>query len=633
MRVASIMETEKIAEFKCGERCHVGNVFGETLECGPCQEQCTRLDTDGYPKTARKRLRKADGGLYEDIDTGHKFKSKRVEDDKMRLVPVFDGNIKWKTGAGFDAIQLIISCLVDAFVLWDKDVNGPMTRVVWRQRCQGVDWMPSIKCMTHGEVVETSSVNNLRNGQTVGCTQCVPQLKIWRSRYEEFISSILPVGTQLLTTHKEWEDQCTGREWCPRIKCVKHGTIVDRTSINALQQGNNIGCKLCITNLNHWRHRYSEFCLFVPQGFELLTSEDEWIVSCNGSSFCPTIRCVIHDILVNTTSISNLCAGHSVGCRKCVPQLDSWKNRRTEFCEQILPSGYELLTTTEDWYEKCTGCNWCPVIRCIKHDIVVDMTSITSLQQGGGIPCPKCVPGNWKHRYSEFCSIVPRGFELLTPEDEWMVFCTGATYCPTFRCIAHGTIIDSTCIASLQQGGGVGCPKCRNKTEAVLSEWLVKTFPAATITHGTFRGPGTTHFDIHAHFPDGPSDGPPGGFAVLIELDGAQHFWEDCYHFSLEGCQRDLAKEEWAKTKKLSVIRVLQEDVWNDRNGWRRWIRSCIDKARSSEPSVYIPDAPEYTSEKSVYVQLRQPKTSTGAGPSSTAPKKPGTLMDKWLGK
>tara|TARA_B100001173_G_scaffold296259_1_gene291785 strand:- start:500 stop:892 length:393 start_codon:yes stop_codon:yes gene_type:complete len=128
---------------------------------------------------------------------------------------------------------------------------------------------------------------------------------------------------------------------------------------------------------------------------------------------------------------------------------------------------------------------------------------------------------------------------------------------------------------------------------------LQKKYPEATVNK-QYRGPkyvGQTHFDFHLTFPD--------RFEVLIELDGAQHFWIDHRNCTYAGCERDLVKEKWAIAKGLSVVRVLQEDVWNDRNGWETWLTKMIEAARSGEPRVIIPNAPEYRRADSAYVQLR----------------------------
>jgi hypothetical protein len=111
------------------------------------------------------------------------------------------------------------------------------------------------------------------------------------------------------------------------------------------------------------------------------------------------------------------------------------------------------------------------------------------------------------------------------------------------------------------------------------------------------------HFDFHLTFPD--------GFHILIELDGLQHFYfQDCFHRDetefIESCKRDLTKERWAIAKDLSVVRVLQEDVWEDKLDWKGWLTKSIKNARLGEPKVIAPDAPEYASSNSAYFQVHK---------------------------
>ena len=154
----------------------------------------------------------------------------------------------------------------------------------------------------------------------------------------------------------------------------------------------------------------------------------------------------------------------------------------------------------------------------------------------------------------------------------------------------------STMIHTLQRYRSIGCKGCRNKTEGKLVQWLRKTFSDARVTHGTYRGPGQTRFDFYLKFPD--------DFEVLVELDGAQHFWNSQRFFTDDGCRRDLQKEQWALERGLCVVRVLQEDVWLDRLDWEGWLIRSIKDARTSEACVFTPDAPEYTGRDSAYVQV-----------------------------
>ena len=206
---------------------------------------------------------------------------------------------------------------------------------------------------------------------------------------------------------------------------------------------------------------------------------------------------------------------------------------------------------------------------------------------------------HWRHRRAEVVAMgEERGFEVLTTEEEWMDECGGNCYCPKLKCLECKEEVTSTAVVSLYSGQGIGC-SCHNKTERKLREWLQHKFPQARVTR-QYPGPtlhGQTHFDFLLTFPD--------SFDVLIELDGPQHFWEKHRFYTEEGCDRDLTKERWALGKGMSVVRVLQEDVWKDRFGWDQHILQSVENSRSQRPRVFTIDAPEYRSTESVYVRLR----------------------------
>jgi hypothetical protein len=263
-----------------------------------------------------------------------------------------------------------------------------------------------------------------------------------------------------------------------------------------------------------------------------------------------------------------------------------------------------------------------PGLRCTVCNVCSDGTNVNSLQQNQGISCfcrgrlvlsdPQyydcmcdaalCnrlnVFGAF-HRHESRLSLPTREEFIQTIQD--MPTTTSANLAKlAFWCNLCGQCTMSTTIGHLRVGGG--CIHCRHKTELKLLQWLGTRFLSATVSP-QHRGPkskcgGQTHFDFLLTFPD--------GFRVLVELDGAQHFWV-LYHYTDDGCERDLLKEAWALQQGLCVIRVLQEDVWNDRLDWQGWILRSIEAAREcGDARVFTPDAPEYQANESAYVKLHE---------------------------
>ena len=212
----------------------------------------------------------------------------------------------------------------------------------------------------------------------------------------------------------------------------------------------------------------------------------------------------------------------------------------------------------------------------------------------------------WSGRFGEFVGLLPSGYTLQLTEDEWKAQCTSCFWKPPIRCIKHGTTTATTTIANIQSGQGIGCIKCvpllARTSEATVLQWLESAFPAASIAREV-SGPGMTRFDFVLEF------GGEDECSVMLEVDGPQHFWKDFFLYNAHIPQRDAEKARWALGRGQSVVRVLANDVHNDRNGWRAWLRRAIGEARAAAaagaaPRVLTPEAPEYRSPESAYVSL-----------------------------
>lgn len=319
--------------------------------------------------------------------------------------------------------------------------------------------------------------------------------------------------------------------------------------------------------------------------------------------------------IVETTSIHAMRSSRSgVGCSHCL-----YREQNYDDFLALVPSGYELMLTREEWRERCDGQRFCPPIRCIQHDVLVLTTSVAMLKIGRGVGCPKCFIWRWRDHFHEFLTMVPSGYELMLTRDEWQERCYGKLFCPPIKCIEHGVIVLTTSIESLHKGNGVGCTSCINKTEGIVHDWLTRKYPWNV--QRQFPGPrwkGQTRFDFAVF---------SGKKTVIVEVDGPQHFWEkSCRGDKFwEACRRDLFKENWALRNNMSVVRVLQEDAWFGRYDWRGWLARCIESAfASATPRIYFQaDVPEYTSADSAYVALRGGgggSNSAGRQPSSSPP-------------
>ena len=131
----------------------------------------TPRDKDGYPLTARRKLKRVGDDVFEDIDTGQRFRAQKGQDG-TRLVPVFSGPVTWKKMQGYKAAQLLMSCMgaEGEYQLWSKEKDAELTPREWMQMGMKNTSKPPIKHTECGEVVETTQLHSLQQGKRIGCS-------------------------------------------------------------------------------------------------------------------------------------------------------------------------------------------------------------------------------------------------------------------------------------------------------------------------------------------------------------------------------------------------------------------------------------------------------------------------------
>jgi len=412
-------------------------------------------------------------------------------------------------------------------------------------------------------------------------------------------------GTGVQMDYVEWAKQCTGITFKPEIKCLTCGQTCKTTTIAYMRQSQRVCCG-CAPIRQLWVDRRDDFILLLDEkGLELVTSEWEWKQQCTSNLFKPEIRCLSCGQARKTTSICSIQQGHGFSCcAVLVRWVDRrWIDRRDDFSLLLDQKGLELVTSEEEWKQQCTGYLFKPEIKCLSCGQTCKTTAIHSIQGGQGVGC-SCVARLqlWVDRRDDFSLLLDKkGLELVTSEEEWKQQCTGNLFKPEIKCLSCGQTCKTTVIASIQQGLGIGCA-CINKTESKLFSWLQKHFPDV-FRHNVLKlkNPstgGTMSVDF---------DSPSLRFAV--ELDGniaGGHFDPD----PTNGCPaRDLEKEKQLYQRGIQVVRVLQEDVWTDKNGWENWLLNEIKRWRRRRSdgleveNARHPDAPEYLG--GIYASLR----------------------------
>jgi len=135
---------------------------------------------------------------------------------------------------------------------------------------------------------------------------------------------------------------------------------------------------------------------------------------------------------------------------------------------------------------------------------------------------------------------------------------------------------------------GNWCPICKNKTEKKLYKFL-------TDLSSKWEYQGIFDWCKSSKNRHLPFDFYNDSIKVIIELDGRQHFEQVRNWNSPEVTQAtDRDKLTKAKNNRYSMIRILQEDVWNDKNNWKEKLQEELNNFPCDEPRlIFIGDYPE----------------------------------------
>lgn len=122
------------------------------------------------------------------------------------------------------------------------------------------------------------------------------------------------------------------------------------------------------------------------------------------------------------------------------------------------------------------------------------------------------------------------------------------------------------------------CPNCYNKTETKLFNWLLDKFQEYEITpqpkYDFCKNSKTNKYL--------PFDFSIEELKLIIELDGCQHFIQVRNWTSPEkNFQRDKYKMAKAIKQGYSIIRILQKDVYNDKNNWEEELEKVIKQYKT----------------------------------------------------
>ena len=133
------------------------------------------------------------------------------------------------------------------------------------------------------------------------------------------------------------------------------------------------------------------------------------------------------------------------------------------------------------------------------------------------------------------------------------------------------------------------CPICVNKTEKKLHHWITERKNEFNYIHyqtqykpewAVLRKTHNTRYiyDFYLEFYD---------VKIIIELDGRQHYkqvsnWSTPLHNQI----RDKIKENLATNQDINIIRLNQEDVFNDKGNWEKELLQSIHSIRENSDKI-----------------------------------------------
>eukprot|EP00966_Prymnesium_polylepis_P287557 6641306-Prymnesium_polylepis.1 len=102
-----------------------------------------------------------------------------------------------------------------------------------------------------------------------------------------------------------------------------------------------------------WKHRRSELvAIGNNNGFEVLTTEEDWLQQCTGNTWKPICKCIQCGLLVGSTNINHLARRKSLGCICNSNQLKHWRARRSEIVAIGKKRGFDVVATESEWHEQ-----------------------------------------------------------------------------------------------------------------------------------------------------------------------------------------------------------------------------------------------------------------------------------------
>lgn len=394
------------------------------------------------------------------------------------------------------------------------------------------------------------------------------------------------------TRRSNWCPFCAGKQLCEDGECMdcyarsaaSHPNIHLWSDEN-LRTGREDDPRMIF---KHTHDKYFFDCEECRHPFEIRLdslAKGGWCSYCNGDKLCENSR---DPVSRPHPKACEWCFNHSFGSHPKAADictLDFYNDYDTDPCQIRLGSNTKLWFTCSE-----------PSCRGLDHHFEASVDNVVH----GNTWCPFC-SNPPKQLCEEGCRLCDTRSFKSCPASEYVDYDAPGDFVDAsqifksshklinFKC-EKGHHFTST--PNRITNNGTWCPHCKKKTEEKFMVWFEKIFPEYTVTRQAkfewCRNPATEkllYFDFY--IPE---------LKLLIEIDGPQHFvqvWK--WEAPEEIRKRDELKEMFANRQGLTVLRLLQTDIFRDENKWDVFVKEFIakdikmgvvKKYASSEPEI-----------------------------------------------
>ena len=412
-----------------------------------------------------------------------------------------------------------------------------------------------IICKVHGEFLQLPKIHKRGNG----CKKCgiVNTSNKQRGNIKEFIKKGIEIYSDKYDYSKTEYINCRAKVI---IICKEHGEFLQTPSDH--YKG---GCKKCADKFRGENRRFTiEDIIQKSKEIHGEIYDYSNIEYING--IIENIKCKIHGLF---SQLRDIHINREGGCKKCA---DKFRGENRKFTTiQFIERAIKIHGDKYDYLKsEYTGITDKICITCKIHG---DFYQTPSNHINTGCGCQLCYDDrrgeSIRKTTEEFIekAIKKHGDKYdyskcnyISIDDKLTIICKKHG---EFNQVAYSHII------------GQGCPICVNKTEAKLYEQLKTIYPSIQTQFKQDWCKKISHL---------PFDFCILEYKIIIELDGPQHFQQIMNWSSPEEqFKNDKYKEECANENGYSIIRLLQEDVFNNTYDWVTELCNAIEEIKTTE--------------------------------------------------